>query len=118
LRLVIGNLVQNALSYSPGLKEIELKVYGLAGEAVLEVADRGLGIAPEYHKAIFNKFFRVEAAETNASQGSGLGLFLVKHVVDAHGGRIEVQSAIGQGTRFIIRLPIADETSRKKKKRK
>lgn len=116
LRLVIGNLVQNALNHSPDHKEIELKVYISAGEAVLEVADRGLGIAPEYHEAIFSKFFRIENDETSTSQGSGLGLFLVKHAVDAHGGRIEVKSAPGQGSRFIIRLPIAGGLSRCGKK--
>lgn len=118
LRLVIGNLIQNSLSYSPDHKEIELKVYSSSGEAVLEVADSGLGIAPEYHEAIFSKFFRIEGKETNASQGSGLGLFLVKHAVDAHGGRIEVQSAIGQGAKFIIRLPMAGGTSSGEKKGK
>ncbi len=107
LRMVIGNLVQNAINYSPDHKEIELKVYSSAGDAVLEVADHGLGIAPEYREAIFTKFFRVENDETSTSQGSGLGLFLVKHAVDAHGGRIEVQSALGQGSRFIIHLPMA-----------
>lgn len=116
LRMVIGNLIQNALSYSPDHKEIELKVYASNDEAVLEIADCGLGIAPEYYLAIFNKFFRVEGAETSASQGSGLGLFLVKHVVDAHGGRIEVQSAVGQGSRFIIHLTMAGGLSRCGKK--
>ena len=118
LRLVIGNLIQNALSYSLDHKEIELKVYSSAGQAVLEVADRGLGIASEYHEAIFSKFFRIESNETNNSQGSGLGLFLVKHVVDAHGGRIELKSAPEQGARFIIRLPMAGEGRRSIKKRK
>jgi two-component system phosphate regulon sensor histidine kinase PhoR len=106
LRLVIGNLIQNAINYSPDHKEIELQVYVSADEAVLEVTDHGLGIPPEYHEAIFSKFFRIDGKETNASQGSGLGLFLVKHAVDAHGGRIEVRSAIGQGSRFIIHLPV------------
>ena len=118
LRLVIGNLIQNALSYSPDHKEIVLKVYSSAGEAVLEVADSGLGIAPEYHEAIFSKFFRIEGKETNASQGSGLGLFLVKHAVDAHGGRIEVQSSVGQGSKFIIRLPMTGGASHGEKKGK
>ncbi len=106
LRLVIGNLVQNAFSYSPDHKEVVLKVYRSAADALLEMVDRGRGIAPEHHVAIFEKFFRVESDETGSGQGSGLGLFLVKHAVDAHGGRIEVQSLPGQGARFIIRLPM------------
>jgi signal transduction histidine kinase len=118
MRMVIGNLIQNALSYSPDHKDIDLKVYSSNGEAVLEVADSGLGISPKYHEAIFNKFFRIEGNETSASQGSGLGLFLVKHVVDAHGGRIEVQSAPEKGSRFIIHLPMAGEWRRHRKKRK
>jgi signal transduction histidine kinase len=116
LRLVIGNLIQNVLSYSPEHKEIELKVYVSAGEAVLEVTDQGLGIAPEYHEVIFRKFFRIENDEASPSQGSGLGLFLVKHAVDAHGGRIEVQSRPGQGSRFIIHLPMAGGVGRSGKK--
>ncbi len=118
LKMVIGNLIQNAINYSPDHKEIELKVYSSAGEAVLEVADRGLGIAPEYQQNIFGKFFRIESEESSTSQGSGLGLFLVKHAVDAHGGRIEVQSSVGQGSRFIIRLSMAGGTSRSKKRGK
>jgi len=118
LRLVIGNLIQNVLSYSPDHKEIELKVYSSAGEALLEVVDCGLGIAPEHHEAIFTKFFRVENDDTGTSQGSGLGLFLVKHAVDAHGGRIEVQSAVGQGSKFIIHLPMAGAGHHSGKKRK
>ena len=116
LRLVIGNLIQNVLSYSPDHKEIELKVYSFADEAVLEVVDCGLGIPPEHHEAIFSKFFRVENDDTGTSQGSGLGLFLVKHVVDAHNGRIEVQSAVGQGSRFIIHLPMAGAGHHSEKK--
>ncbi len=118
LRMVIGILIQNAINYSPNQKEIAMKIYSSAGEAVLEVADRGLGIAPEYHEAIFGKFFRIESEESSASQGSGLGLFLVKHAVDAHGGRIDVQSAIGQGARFIIHLPMTGGTERGEKKGK
>ncbi|MDD8012380.1 MAG: HAMP domain-containing sensor histidine kinase [Acidobacteriota bacterium] len=106
LQMLIGNLIQNAINYSPDHKEIELKVYCSAGDAVLEVADRGMGIAPEYQESIFSKFFRVESEGSSTSQGSGLGLFLVKHAVDAHRGRIELLSAIGQGSRFIVRLPI------------
>jgi signal transduction histidine kinase len=118
LRLVIGNLIQNTISYSPNLKEIEFKVYSSAGKAVLEVADRGMGIASEYQESIFGKFFRIESEGNSISQGSGLGLFLVKHAVDAHGGRIEVQSAVGQGSRFIIRLPMTGGTSRGEKRGK
>lgn len=108
LRLVIGNLIQNALCYSPDRKEIELRVYRSGSEAVLEVADRGLGIAPQFQQEIFEKFFRIENDATS-SRGSGLGLFLVKHAVTAHGGRIEVKSALGQGARFVIHLPLAVE---------
>ena len=115
LRLVIGNLVQNALRYSPERKEIEMRVYRSGSDAVLEVADRGLGIAPEFQQQIFEKFFRIENDGTH-SQGSGLGLFLVKHAVAVHGGRIEVKSALGQGARFTIRLPLAGAAKNSGKK--
>ena len=115
LRLVIGNLVQNAICYSPERREIEIKVYRSGDEAVLEVADRGQGIAPEFQQRIFEKYFRIENDGID-SQGSGLGLFLVNHAVAAHGGRIAVKSAPGQGTRFIIRLPMAGEPEHTGKK--
>jgi signal transduction histidine kinase len=105
LRLAIGNLVQNAIGYSPECKEIEIKAYRSGDEAVLEIADRGLGIDPAFQRQIFEKFFRIEHDGSHV-QGSGLGLFLVRHAVEAHGGRIDLESAAGQGARFIIRLPL------------
>jgi signal transduction histidine kinase len=73
---------------------------------VLSVGDDGIGIAPEFHDRIFEKFFMVDAGPAKAHSGAGIGLFLVKEVVAIHGGAIRVESAPGQGSRFEVRLPI------------
>lgn len=104
LRLMLENLIHNALRYSPTEKSVTLSVQEKEGWAVLAVSDRGMGI----HKAdlghIFEKFYRAEAARS--MEGSGLGLYLVRDVVRAHEGHIDVQSEVGVGTVITVSLPI------------
>jgi len=76
------------------------------GEALLEVADEGIGIPPSEQGRIFEKFYRVGRSETQGRRGSGVGLALVAHIVDAHGGRVSVESRPGEGSRFTIALPL------------
>jgi signal transduction histidine kinase len=70
------------------------------GFCVIQIDDHGIGIAAEHHSKIFDKFFRVGSALVHNTKGSGLGLALVKHIMDAHGGRVEVESAVGKGSTF------------------
>jgi signal transduction histidine kinase len=74
---------------------------------VIEVADEGIGIPPGEAERIFEKFYRIGRSETLGTRGSGVGLSLVKHIAEAHGGRVTVESRPGQGSRFSLYLPVA-----------
>jgi len=99
---VVVNLCVNAAKFAPGTTVL-VQVRAEGGEAVLSVTDHGVGIAPEDLDRIFNKFER--AAPSSDYGGLGLGLFVVREVVRAFGGRVEVQSQLGQGSTFTVRLP-------------
>jgi len=101
------NLLNNAIRYSPDLKKIELCVESRDGFIAIDVADHGVGIPRSEHQKIFEKFYRVDNDLVHTVRGTGLGLALVKHIVDAHGGKILVDSAPGEGSRFTILLPCA-----------
>jgi two-component system OmpR family sensor kinase len=75
--------------------------------AVIEVADTGMGMSAPEQERLFERFYRTESSSTQATPGTGLGLWITKTIVEAHGGGIRVDSATGQGTRFRIELPLA-----------
>jgi len=100
------NLVNNALKYSQDRKYIGVNLYRDNGSVKLEVVDHGIGIPVPEQQKIFEKFYRVGDPLVHNTKGSGLGLSLVRHIVKAHGGEVEVESAPGQGSRFIIALPV------------
>ncbi len=100
---VLSNLVVNATKYGAG-GEIRVSVSRESDQACISVADQGIGIAPADHERIFERFERAISAD--AVSGMGLGLFITRKIVEAHGGTIEVASAIGQGARFTVRLPL------------
>jgi signal transduction histidine kinase len=106
IKLVLVNLVQNALKYSGPEKYIGITVEGRGQSVVIEIRDKGIGIADGERQRIFEKFGRADDPRVQASEGSGLGLFLVRHAVRAHGGSIDVQSRLAEGTTFSIYLPI------------
>lgn len=106
LRNVIYNLVDNALKYSQGKADVEIETTNANGALQVEVRDKGIGIANNDLKHIFEKFFRVHSGSRHDVKGFGLGLHYVKTIVDAHRGHIEVNSAVGEGTIFRIQLPI------------
>jgi signal transduction histidine kinase len=101
----VRNLLDNAVKYSPGSKTVWLDA-GAAGDAVkISVRDKGVGISENDRKRIFDRFYRAEGEISKRIKGAGLGLSLVKHVVTAHGGTVECQSRVGEGSIFTIRLP-------------
>lgn len=102
---VIYNLLDNALKYSNSDRSIEVSMNATNGRIILSVADHGIGIAPEHQKRIFEKFYRVPTGDVSNIKGYGLGLSYVHHVVKMHGGEISVESALNEGTRFIVNLP-------------
>lgn len=108
LRRVFGNLIQNALTHGGDHLELALTAQReAAGGVLFTVADNGPGIPPEYHEVIFRKFERVKQPELPRMRSSGLGLAFCKLAVEAHGGRIWVQSADGKGSQFHITLPVS-----------
>ena len=108
------NLLDNAVKYSDENKRIAVRVDGRDGQIAIEVADQGMGIPQTEHRKIFEKFYRVSTGLVHTIKGSGLGLALVWHIVKAHGGRVEVDSTPGRGSRFTILLPVerGDSSSR------
>jgi two-component system OmpR family sensor kinase len=112
LRQVLLNLLANAATHTPAGTPIDLAAHVEHGEAVIEVTDHGEGLTREDADRVFERFFRVDAARVRGEGdggGSGLGLAIVAAIVDAHGGRVEVESTPGQGARFRVRLPASDE---------
>lgn len=107
IRLIVGNLIHNGIKYSEKRKIIDIKLYREKNSAVLEIGDRGIGVMQQDIPHIFEKFYRGRHRNNKSDEGSGLGLFLVKHAVTAHGGSISVYSKLGEGTTFIIFLPIS-----------
>ena len=106
LRQVVSNVVDNAAKYSEPGRPIRLTCRELDGWATLEVADEGIGIAPPDLARIFDRFFRSDRSRTRATGGAGLGLSLVQAITRAHGGKVEVESKPGAGTRVTVRLPL------------
>lgn len=104
LRLALVNLTQNAIRYSPPHKDVVLSGRDTGNAVVIEVADQGLGIAPEHRDKIFQRFYRVDEARSRAEGGVGLGLAIVKWSVERMGGAVELESKVGQGSTFRIRL--------------
>jgi signal transduction histidine kinase len=100
------NLVNNALKYSQDRKYIGVNLYRDNGSVKLEVVDQGIGIPHQEQQKIFEKFYRVGDPLVHNTKGSGLGLSLVRHIVQAHGGEVSVDSAPGQGSKFTIVLPV------------
>jgi two-component system, OmpR family, phosphate regulon sensor histidine kinase PhoR len=105
---VLYNLIDNALKYSDDGMTISISLASRSKKLILSVRDNGIGIAPEYHKKIFEKFFRVPSGDVHNTKGYGLGLSYVAHVIKSHRGEITVESVPGQGTCFMITLNAQD----------
>ncbi|PDV98867.1 ATP-binding protein [Candidatus Chloroploca asiatica] len=106
IRQVLANLVSNAVKYSPEGGMIRIGGWPDGNHAICYVSDQGVGIAPEEQEAIFRRFYRIDTRLRRETQGSGLGLFLTRAIIEAHGGRIWVESQIGKGSRFSFTLPL------------
>jgi signal transduction histidine kinase len=100
------NLVNNAVKYSSNEKYLGVRLYRHTSGVNLEVVDHGIGIPAKEHLKIFEKFYRVGDPLVHNTKGSGLGLSLVRHIVEAHGGEVAVESTPGKGSKFVITLPL------------
>ena len=102
---VIYNLCDNAVKYTPDGGKAEVNISETEKEVMLTVSDNGIGIAPEHHARIFERFYRVDKSHSKKSGGTGLGLSIVKHSVQYHGGKISIQSEENKGTAVTVILP-------------
>jgi signal transduction histidine kinase len=109
LAQVLQNLLQNAVKYSPAGGPILVQIARYDRKVCLSVADQGIGIPQEALAQLFTRFYRVHDAQSQHISGMGIGLYVVKEVVDLHGGEVAVESVAGAGSTFLIYLPLADE---------
>lgn len=105
LAQAVTNVLANAIKYSPPAKEVRVSVRTDGNDVLVEVADNGYGIAPEDVKRIFDKFYRVPRSESAEEPGTGLGLTFVREIMESHNGQVTVQSELGRGSTFTLRLP-------------
>jgi signal transduction histidine kinase len=109
LGTAVDNLLQNAVKFSDGPPRIEVSGSRQNGNVHLVVKDHGLGIPPAAQRRLFEKFYRVESPQLRNVAGTGIGLYLVRQVIEGHGGRVDVDSHPGEGSAFEIALPAVAE---------
>ncbi|OCS93034.1 two-component system histidine kinase PnpS [Caryophanon latum] len=105
LMQVFTNLIANAINYSLENTTVTIRVYEDEEDGIVEIQDEGIGIEAAEIPRIFERFYRVDRARSRNSGGTGLGLAIVKHLVEAHDGKIKVESEVGVGTKMIVRIP-------------
>jgi two-component system phosphate regulon sensor histidine kinase PhoR len=108
----LGNLLSNALKYGGRPPVVNLRARRTHDGVAFEVSDNGEGIPHDEHRRIFDKFYRIDDRLSRSREGSGLGLAIVKHIVRAHRGRIQLESAVGRGSTFRITIPLPRERAR------
>ena len=105
LRQALLNIAHNAIRHSPGDSRIVISASRVAGEVMMAITDQGSGIAPEHQARVFERFYRINKARSRDDGGYGLGLSIARWSIERLGGRIELESALGQGSTFRIMLP-------------
>ena len=105
VKQLLLNLIDNAIKYTPEGGKVTVKQFSINNEIVIEVIDNGVGIPKEDQSKIFQRFYRVDKARSRSVGGTGLGLAITKHIVHSLKGSISVESELGEGSKFIIRLP-------------
>jgi len=106
LRQALSNLVDNAIKYTPEGGQVTLRLRREGSEAIFEVEDTGIGIEPRHQQRVFERFYRVDKSRSREMGGTGLGLAIVRHAAIQHGGRVDLSSQPGKGSRFTLALPL------------
>ena len=112
LEQMLINLIDNAVKYTPEGGTVGARANLVDSNMKLEIFDTGIGIPKDNLPRIFERFYRVDKTRSRKLGGTGLGLSIVKHIAIMHGGKVEVESDLGKGSRFIIKLPIVDSAHR------
>ncbi|MEA3417701.1 MAG: ATP-binding protein [Thermodesulfobacteriota bacterium] len=99
------NILDNAIKYNKKGSAVYVECSSMEKEIIISIKDQGIGIAKKHLPRLFERFYRVDKARSRELEGTGLGLAIVKHIVQAHGGRISVESTPGKGSAFTIHLP-------------
>ena len=107
VRMVLNNLISNAIKYSPAGGTVRVGGWKEHAQVLTYVSDEGIGISADEIPRLFSRFYRIDNRLAREMQGSGLGLYLTKAIVEAHGGTIWVDSVVGKGSRFVFTLPVA-----------
>ena len=105
--VVLVNLLDNAVKYTGDDKRIDLRARDASGRVFISIQDNGIGLSKSERKNVFRRFYQVDQKLSRSRGGCGLGLALVQHIVEAHGGRVDVSSQLGRGTTFTVSVPIA-----------
>jgi two-component system sensor histidine kinase SenX3 len=111
IAIAVRNLLDNAVRYTGAGASAGAALETLDDEVVLRISDSGEGIPTKDLSRVFERFYRVDAARSRSTGGTGLGLAIVKHVVESHGGTVSVESELGRGSVFTVRLPALDGTA-------
>jgi signal transduction histidine kinase len=111
LGLMVRNLLENAIRYTETGGNVSVEVVLEGDEAVVKVADDGIGIPMRHQGRVFERFYRVDKGRSREEGGTGLGLAIVKHVADLHGGHVELKSEFGEGSTFTVRIPALDTST-------
>lgn len=110
-RQMMVNLIENAIKYSDAGSHIWVKAYMDEGKKIISVKDEGIGIAPEHHERLFERFYRVDKSRSKTAGGTGLGLSIVKHIAALLGAGLKVESSLGKGSTFFVIFPGEDRKS-------
>jgi signal transduction histidine kinase len=108
LKQLLWNLVENAVRHTPEEGRVDLDLSVTDEEAVVRIADTGVGIAAEHLPRIFERFYKVDRARTRGKSGTGLGLAIARYLAEAHNGRLDLESTPGVGTVATLRLPLIE----------
>jgi signal transduction histidine kinase len=106
LKRMVLNLLDNAVKFTPAGGEIRLALSAQNGDALITIADTGVGIPPDDQRRVFDRFYRVDKARSRALGGAGLGLSIAHWIVEAHQGKLSLESKVGVGSTFTVQLPL------------
>ncbi|MEG4284118.1 response regulator [Microcoleus sp. A006_D1] len=109
LQQIVWNLLSNAIKFTPQEGKVEVRLESVGDEAQIQIIDNGIGIAPDFLPYVFDRFRQADSSTTRSYGGLGLGLAIVRHLVEQHGGKVCAENNTGEGAKFTVSLPVAEE---------